>query len=90
MGSVLNLFDVDKAAADPRARNVSGWAISYASEREGVPYAAFVAPPVPVFDGSARPRLGLGRLSRDEETVATAHFLAAALVVGGRFVPASR
>lgn len=45
-------------------------------------HAAFLAPPVRVFDATAK-KLGLRRLSRDEETLATVRFLEAALTGGG-------
>ena len=52
----------------------------------GVPYSTYLAPPLEVFVGTAK-KIGLKKLSRDEETLATVRYLEAALTVGGNFVP---
>jgi hypothetical protein len=52
----------------------------------GVPYSTFLAPPLEVFSGTAK-KIGLRRLSRDEETLATVRYLEAALTEGGAYVP---
>lgn len=91
MGHVLSFFDVDApellaGKADGRIKDHGAISMDFHGMR-GVPYSAFLAPPLPVFDGSARKALGLGRLSRDEETLATLRYLEAALLAGGAFIP---
>ncbi len=91
MGHVLNVFAVDAPAleaakADGRIRNHGPISMDFHG-LAGVPYSAYLAPPLPVFDGSAKKALGLGRLSRDEETLATVRYLEAALLAGGPYIP---
>jgi hypothetical protein len=91
MGHTLSVFAVDapalKAAmADGRITNAGSISMDFHKGMRGVPYSAFLAPPVDVFIGTAR-KVGLKRLSRDEETLATARFLEAALTAGGAYVP---
>jgi len=91
MGYVLSAFAVDAPAleaakADGRIANAGAISMDFHQGMRGVPYATFLAPPVPVFTGVAK-KLGLRRLSRDEETLATARFLEAALTAGGAYVP---
>jgi hypothetical protein len=52
----------------------------------GVPYSTFLAPPLEVFVRTPK-KVGLKKLSRDEETLATARFLEAAATAGGAYVP---
>jgi hypothetical protein len=92
MGHVLMAFDLDHpqlAAARADGRISDGGAISmnFHKGMRGVPYPAFLAPPVHVFVKTAK-KVGLRRLSRDEETLAVARFLEAALTRGAAFVPA--
>ncbi|MDX6768044.1 MAG: hypothetical protein SF051_00815 [Elusimicrobiota bacterium] len=91
MGSVLNVFALDApvieaAKADGRIRNHGAISMDFHGMR-GIPYSTYLAPPLFVFDGSAKKALGLGRLSREEETLATARYLEAALLAGGDYVP---
>lgn len=91
MGSVLSVFDVDApelAAARREGRVSEGGAISmnFHKGMRGVPYSAYLAPPLAVFVGTAK-KVGLKRLSRDEETLAAVRFLEAALTSGGAYVP---
>ncbi|MBI5210139.1 MAG: hypothetical protein HY927_09245 [Elusimicrobia bacterium] len=90
MGSVLNVFDLDapelaSARADGRIRGSSAISMDFHG-MPGVPYSAYLAPPMTVFTATAK-RLGLRSLSRDEETLATARFLEAALTEGGADIP---
>lgn len=90
MGYVLSLFAVDHPAleaakADGRITGAGAISMDFHKGMRGVPYSAFLAPPMEVFHGTAK-RLGLRRLSRDEETLATVRMLEAALL-GGDFVP---
>src|SRR5581483_5545130 len=94
MGSVLSVFALDapelKAAmADGRISNFGSISMDFHKGMRGVPYSAFLAPPVQVFVGTAK-KLGLRRLSRDEETLATVRFLEAALTSGGAYVPGGK
>ncbi len=52
----------------------------------GVPYSAYLAPPVEVFSKTAK-RVGMGKLSWDEETLATVRYLEAAALEGAHYVP---
>lgn len=91
MGHALNVFDLDapelKAAmADGRITDVGNISMDFHKGMRGVPYSAYLAPPLEVFVGTAK-KIGLRRVSRDEETLATVRFLEAALTRGGPFVP---
>lgn len=90
MGYALNLFDLDapalKAArADGRIRNFGTISMDFHGMK-GVPYEAYLAPPVEVFNGTPK-KIGLKKLSWDEETLATIRYLEAAALAGGPFVP---
>ena len=90
MGSALNMFDVEapeiKAAmADGRIRNHGAISMDFHGMR-GVPYSAYLAPPVEVFNKTAK-KIGLTKLSRDEETLATIRFLEAAAAAGRPYIP---
>jgi hypothetical protein len=90
MGFVLSLFAVDHptleaAKADGRITNAGSISMDFHKGMRGVPYSAFLAPPMQVFVGTAK-KVGLSRLSRDEETLATVRMLEAALL-GGDYVP---
>ena len=91
MGYALSLFKVDapelKAAmSDGRITNLGSISMDFHKGMRGVPYSAFLAPPLAVFVKTAK-KVGLKKLSRDEETLATARFLEAAAASGGAFVP---
>lgn len=91
MGSTLSVFALDApeltaAMADGRIANAGAISMDFHKGMRGVPYSAFLAPPLPVFDRVAK-KLGLKKLSRDEETLATVRYLEAALMAGGAFVP---
>jgi hypothetical protein len=91
MGHALSVFAVDArelqaAKADGRIANAGAISMDFHKGMRGVPYSAFLAPPVEVFAGTAR-KIGLRKLSRDEETLATARFLEAAAAAGGAYVP---
>ncbi|MBI2788757.1 MAG: hypothetical protein HYX59_08760 [Elusimicrobia bacterium] len=90
MGHALNLFDLDApelqaARADGRIKNFGAISMDFHGMR-GVPYSAYLAPPVEVFIGTAK-KLGLKKLSRDEETLATIRYLEAVATRGGAYVP---
>ncbi|MBI2387321.1 MAG: hypothetical protein HYV14_15115 [Elusimicrobia bacterium] len=90
MGYALNLFDLDApelaaARADGRIRNFGAISMDFHGMR-GVPYSAYLAPPVEVFIGTAK-KIGLKKLTRDEETLATVRYLEAAALAGGAYVP---
>lgn len=90
MGHVLNIFDLEapelKAAmADGRIKDMREISMDFHGMR-GVPYSAYLAPPVEVFIGTAK-KLGLKKLTRDEETLATIRYLEAVATRGGTFVP---
>lgn len=90
MGHALNLFDLDApelaaARADGRIRNFGAISMDFHGMR-GVPYSAYLAPPVEVFIGTAK-KIGLKKLTRDEETLATIRFLEAAALAGGSYIP---
>ncbi len=91
MGHALNVFAVDapelKAAmADGRITDVGSISMDFHKGMRGVPYSAYLAPPMDVFMGTAK-KIGLKKLTRDEETLATARFLEAALTAPGSYVP---
>jgi len=91
MGSTLSVFALDApeltaAMADGRIANMGSISMDFHKGMRGVPYSAFLAPPLPVFDRVAK-KLGLKRLSRDEEILATVRYLEAALMAGGAYVP---
>ncbi len=93
MGYVLNLFDLghpslEAARADGRIKNFSSISMDFHGMK-GVPYEAYLAPPVEVFSRTAK-KIGLRRLSWDEETLATARFLEAAAAAGGDKVPGGK
>lgn len=90
MGHTLNLFDLDApeiraAQADGRIKNFSSISMDFHGMK-GVPYSAYLAPPVEVFVGTAK-KIGLKKLTRDEETLATVRYLEAVVLAGGAFVP---
>lgn len=90
MGHALNLFDLDAPAlaaarADGRIKNFGEISMDFHGMR-GVPYSAYLAPPVEVFIGTAK-KVGLKKLTRDEETLATIRFLEAAVLAGGAYIP---
>lgn len=91
MGSALSLFAVDApeleaARADGRITNAGSISMDFHKGMRGVPYSAFLAPPLEVFVRTAK-KVGLKKLSRDEETLATARYLEAAALAGGAYVP---
>lgn len=81
MGSVLILFRADAPALQSSGvQNPSAISLDFDSAKlRGVPYEAFLAPPLEVFSGTAK-KLGLGKLSRDEETLATMRLIEAAVL----------
>lgn len=90
MGHALNLFDLDApelaaARADGRIKNFGEISMDFHGMR-GVPYSAYLAPPVEVFIGTAK-KVGLKKLTRDEETLAALRFLEAAVLAGGSYIP---
>lgn len=90
MGHALNLFDLDApelaaARADGRIKNFGSISMDFHGMK-GVPYSAYLAPPVEVFVGTAK-KIGLRRLTRDEETLATIRYLEAAVLAGGSYIP---
>ncbi|NNN04262.1 MAG: hypothetical protein HKL90_00030 [Elusimicrobia bacterium] len=90
MGSALSVFALDApelraARADGRIADVGSISMNFHKGMRGVPYSTFLAPPLTVFVGTAK-KLGLRRLSRDEETLATIRYLEAALSAGGGYV----
>jgi hypothetical protein len=91
MGHVLNFFDVDAPpilAAKQAGRIREHGPISMDFHgMGGIPYSAYLAPPIEVFNGSAKKALGLGRLSRDEETLATVRYIEQVLMAGEGYVP---
>ncbi len=94
MGSVVSLFRLDapelaQALADGRIQNFGAISMDFHGMR-GVPYSAFLAPPLDVFHQTAK-RIGIkGGLSRDEETLAVMRYIEAAALAGDRFVPPAR
>ena len=90
MGYALNLFDLDapalkEARADGRIKNFGSISMDFHGMK-GVPYESYLAPPVEVFMKTAR-KIGMRKLSWDEETLATVRYLEAAATQGGAFVP---
>lgn len=90
MGSTLNLFNLEapelKAAmADGRIKNMGHISMDFHG-MGGVPYSAYLAPPLEVFYKTAR-KVGLPKLSRDEETLATIRYLEAAAAAGSAYIP---
>jgi hypothetical protein len=91
MGSTLSLFRLDgpeitQAVQDGRIKNAGGISMDFHGMR-GVPYSAFLAPPLDVFNSVAK-KIGFkGRLSRDEETMAVMRYIEAAALSGARYVP---
>lgn len=90
MGHALNLFDLDAPAlaaarADGRIKNFGEISMDFHGMR-GVPYSAYLAPPVEVFIGTAK-KVGLKKLTRDEETLATLRYLEAVALAGGDYIP---
>ena len=90
MGNVVNVFDLDAppltaARADGRIKNFGQISMDFHGMK-GVPYSAYLAPPLQVFVGVAK-KLGLKKVSRDEETLATVRYLEAALINGGPYIP---
>lgn len=91
MGHVLNFFDVDAPAilagkAAGRIREHGAISMDFHG-MGGIPYSAYLAPPIEVFNGSAKKAVGLGRLSRDEETLATLRYIEAVLLAGAPYIP---
>ncbi len=90
MGYALNLFDLDapalkEARADGRIKNFGSISMDFHGMK-GVPYESYLAPPVEVFTKTAK-KIGMQKLSWDEETLATVRYLEAAVTQGGAFVP---
>ena len=90
MGYVMNLFDLDApplaaARADGRIKNFGAISMDFYGMK-GVPYSAYLAPPVEVFHKTAH-MIGLKKLAWDEETLVTVRYLEAAALAGGAFVP---
>jgi hypothetical protein len=90
MGSALNVFnlnapELEAARADGRIKNYGNISMDFHGMR-GVPYSTYLAPPMEVFSGTAK-KIGLKKLSRDEETLATVRYLEAALTAGGAYIP---
>jgi hypothetical protein len=91
MGYALNVFAVDapelKAAmADGRIGNVGSISMDFHKGMRSVPYSAYLAPPLEVFVRTAK-KMGVKKLSRDEETLATARYLEAALTTKDSYIP---
>jgi hypothetical protein len=94
MGSALSVFALDApelaaAMTDGRIARVGSISMDFHKGMRGVPYRAFLAPPLEVFVRTAK-KIGLRGLSRDEETLATVRYLEAALTAGGAHVPGGR
>jgi len=90
MGHALNMFNVDapeilEAKAAGRIRDHGAISMDFHG-MGGVPYSTYLAPPVEVFIKTAK-KVGLPKLSRDEETLATIRFLEAVAAEGGAYVP---
>lgn len=91
MGYLLNLFaldapEIEAAKADGRITNHVSHSMDFHG-MGGIPYSAYLAPPIEVFNGSAKKALGLGKLSREEENLATALYIEAVIKAGGAYVP---
>ena len=92
MGNNLSVFDLNApplvaARSDGRIKNFGQISMDFHGMK-GVPYSAFLAPPLEVFHGTAK-RIGMKKLTRDEETLATVRYLEAALLAGGAYVPSN-
>lgn len=93
MGSTLSLFRLDapeliQAIADGRIKDAGAISMDFHG-MPGVPYSAFLAPPLDVFNGVAK-KIGFkGRLSRDEETLAVMRYIEAAALAGERYLSAT-
>lgn len=90
MGSALNLFNVDApeilaAKAEGRIRNHGAISMDFHG-MGGVPYSAYLAPPIEVFHRTAK-KVGLKKLTRDEETLATIRYLEAVVNAGAPYIP---
>ncbi len=90
MGFALSLFDLDapslkEARADGRIKNFGSISMDFHG-LGGVPYETYLAPPVEVFRNTSK-KVGMGKLSWDEETLATVRYLEAAVTNGGPYVP---
>lgn len=90
MGHALNLFNVDAPAilaakAEGKIRDHGAISMDFHG-MGGVPYSAYLAPPVEVFHRTAK-KVGLKTLSRDEETLATIRYLEAVVLTGAAYVP---
>jgi hypothetical protein len=90
MGYALNLFDLDapalkEARSDGRIKNFGSISMDFHGMK-GVPYESYLAPPVEVFTKTAK-KIGMKKLSWDEETLATVRYLEAVATEGGAFVP---
>ncbi len=90
MGHALNLFNVDApvilaAKADGKIRDHGAISMDFHG-MGGVPYSAYLAPPVEVFHRTAK-KVGLKKLTRDEETLATIRFLEAVVAAGAPYIP---
>jgi len=90
MGHALNLFDVDapailEAKAGGRIRDHGAISMDFHG-MGGVPYSAYLAPPVEVFHRTAK-KIGLKKLTRDEETLATIRYLEAVVAAGAPYIP---
>lgn len=90
MGSALNLFNVDApeilaAKADGKIRNHGAISMDFHG-MGGVPYSTYLAPPVEVFHRTAK-KVGLKKLTRDEETLATIRYLEAVVAAGAPYIP---
>lgn len=90
MGSALNLFNVDApeilaAKAEGKIRDHGAISMDFHG-MGGVPYSAYLAPPVEVFHRTAK-KVGLKKLTRDEETLATIRYLEAVVTAGAPFIP---
>ncbi|MFI5345992.1 MAG: hypothetical protein ACHQ51_06425 [Elusimicrobiota bacterium] len=90
MGNNLSVFDLNApvltaARADGRIKNFGQISMDFHGMK-GVPYSTYLAPPIEVFHRTAQ-KIGMKKLSRDEETLATVRYLEAALIGGGPFIP---
>lgn len=90
MGSALNLFNVDApeilaAKAEGKIKNHGAISMDFHG-MGGVPYSTYLAPPVEVFNRTAK-KVGLKKLTRDEETLATIRYLEAVVAAGAPYIP---
>jgi len=93
MGTALNLFDLnapalEAAKADGRIKNPGAISMDFHG-MPGVPYSAYLTPPLEVFTGTAK-KVGLRSLSREEETLATVRYIEAAATMGGEYIPGGK